>query len=46
MAEDAAKRLGLYRRSIDRLVEGLASLLGERIEDKLVWVGMKAVYTG
>lgn len=43
---DAAKRLGLYRRTIDRLLVELRALLDERFEDPLVWMSMKAVYSG
>ncbi|RIK19226.1 MAG: bifunctional isocitrate dehydrogenase kinase/phosphatase [Anaerolineae bacterium] len=43
---DAAERLGLYRRIVD-LVEGaIRDLLQERVENKLIWASMKAVYSG
>ncbi|MDX1689731.1 MAG: bifunctional isocitrate dehydrogenase kinase/phosphatase [Acidimicrobiia bacterium] len=46
MRSDAAKRLGLYRRRIDRLVEEITPLLGDRLHDRMAWAGMKAVYSG
>ncbi|HSG78124.1 MAG TPA: isocitrate dehydrogenase kinase/phosphatase AceK regulatory subunit, partial [Acidimicrobiia bacterium] len=46
MRSDAAKRLGLYRRRIDRLVDEIRPLLAERLEDRMAWAGMKAVYSG
>jgi isocitrate dehydrogenase kinase/phosphatase len=46
MRSDVAKRLGLYRRRIDRLVDEIRPLLAERLEDRMAWAGMKAVYSG
>jgi isocitrate dehydrogenase kinase/phosphatase len=46
MQEDTTARLDLYTLSIDQLVTGLNELLKERIADKLIWAGIKAVYSG
>lgn len=46
MQEDTAARLDLYTSSIDQLVTGLNELLKERIADKLIWMAIKAVYSG
>jgi isocitrate dehydrogenase kinase/phosphatase len=46
MRADAAKRLDLYREVVDPTVREIRDLLGDRVEDKLVWAGMKAVYSG
>jgi isocitrate dehydrogenase kinase/phosphatase len=43
---DAAERLDMYRQEVDATVEGVRDLLGERVENRLVWAGMKAVYSG
>jgi isocitrate dehydrogenase kinase/phosphatase len=44
--EDASLRLGLYRGAVDRAEAQVRELLGGRCEDRFVWVGMKAVYSG
>lgn len=46
MQEDAAERLALYRKVVGRLEEEIRDLLGERLGDKLLWTGLKAVYSG
>ncbi len=46
MQTDAAERLGLYRRIVDLVVAALRDLLGERVDNKLIWASMKAVYSG
>jgi len=46
MQADAAERLGLYRRIVDLAEAAIRDLLGERLENKLIWVSMKAVYSG
>jgi isocitrate dehydrogenase kinase/phosphatase len=46
MQEDTTARLDLYTHSIDQLVTGLNDLLKKRIADKLIWAGIKAVYSG
>jgi isocitrate dehydrogenase kinase/phosphatase len=43
---DAGERLDLYREAVDPTVMTLRELLGERIDDRLTWVGIKAVYSG
>jgi isocitrate dehydrogenase kinase/phosphatase len=46
MQEDTVARLDLYTQSIDKLVTMLHEFLKERIADKLIWAGIKAVYSG
>lgn len=43
---DAAERLVLYRRMIDLAEAAIRDLLDDRQEDKFIWAGMKAVYSG
>ncbi|KAA3657704.1 MAG: bifunctional isocitrate dehydrogenase kinase/phosphatase, partial [Chloroflexi bacterium] len=43
---DAAERLSLYRQHIDQIVADIKELLAERIDQKLVWASMKAVFSG
>lgn len=43
---DAAARLELYGRVVDTAVAQIRELLGERVEQKLVWASLKAVYSG
>lgn len=43
---DAAERLGLYRRIVNLVESAIRDLLAERVEDKLIWASMKAVYSG
>ena len=43
---DALERLGLYRQWVDRIEKEIRDLLQERLKENLVWVGMKAVYSG
>ena len=43
---DALERLNLYRQIVDRVVVMVQELLGERLTRKMVWVSMKAVYSG
>lgn len=44
--QDAAERLELYRAIVDQVEEWLRGRLGESVEDRLLWVSMKAVYSG
>ncbi|GAB4497789.1 MAG: bifunctional isocitrate dehydrogenase kinase/phosphatase [Anaerolineales bacterium] len=44
--QDAAQRLDLYRVLLEQLLKELQALLGERSQDYLVWVSLKAVYSG
>lgn len=46
LQEDAAARLGLYRRIVDLAEAAIRDLLRERLDNKLIWVSMKAVYSG
>lgn len=46
MQMSAAARLDLYRQVVDQVVAKTRHLLNERIDDKLVWASMKAVYSG
>lgn len=43
---DAAERLDLYKKVIDGIVRQIHALLEERVNDKLLWTGIKAVYSG
>lgn len=42
---DARERLALYRQIIDHSEREIRLLLAERLQDKFVWAGMKAVYS-
>ncbi len=46
LQQDAAARLGLYRRIVDLVETAVRDLLGTKIHDKLIWASMKAVYSG
>jgi len=46
MQADAAERLYLYRRIVDLVEAAMRDLLGDRVENKLIWASMKAVYSG
>lgn len=43
---DAAERLDLYKKIVDQMTAKLRELLAERADDKMVWAGLKAVYSG
>lgn len=43
---DAAERLDLYKKIVDQLMGVLRELLEEKVGDKMVWAGLKAVYSG
>lgn len=43
---DAAERLDLYGEAIDRIEADLRGRLGGRANDRDLWAGMKAVYSG
>ena len=45
MRNDAAERLDLYKDVVDQTESDIRRLLGKHIEDKLVWSGMKTVYS-
>ena len=46
MQADAALRLALYRQVVDQVVRRIQGLLDARLEDRFIWAGMKAVYSG
>jgi isocitrate dehydrogenase kinase/phosphatase len=46
MQSDAVERLHLYTVVVDRVLESVSHLLGARADDPLVWVAVKAVYSG
>lgn len=46
LQEDAAARLVLYRRIVDLAQAAIRDLLGDRLDNKLIWASMKAVYSG
>jgi isocitrate dehydrogenase kinase/phosphatase len=46
MQSDAVERLRLYTVVVDRVMESVSHLLGARSDDPLVWVAVKAVYSG
>jgi len=46
MQTDAAERLVLYRKIIDLVEAAVRDLLGDRLNNKLIWASMKAVYSG
>jgi isocitrate dehydrogenase kinase/phosphatase len=46
MQSDAVERLRLYTVVVDRVMESVGQLLGRRADDPLVWVAVKAVYSG
>ncbi|MCA9944555.1 MAG: bifunctional isocitrate dehydrogenase kinase/phosphatase [Anaerolineales bacterium] len=43
---DALARLSLYRQIVDGVVMAVRDLLGDRLNRKMVWASMKAVYSG
>ncbi|MBV8484403.1 MAG: bifunctional isocitrate dehydrogenase kinase/phosphatase, partial [Verrucomicrobia bacterium] len=42
---DAAERLGLYGHVLDELVAAIHELIANRLQEKNVWVAIKAVYS-
>ena len=46
LRRDATERLDLYRQHVDPVVCEVQALLGERLEERLIWAAMKAVYSG
>ena len=46
MKADAAERLELYKEAVDRIVAEISRLLGNRSDDKEIWMSAKAVYSG
>jgi isocitrate dehydrogenase kinase/phosphatase len=43
---DATERIDVYAATVHAVVTNVRELLGERVEDRLVWASMKAVYSG
>jgi isocitrate dehydrogenase kinase/phosphatase len=46
MQTDAVERLRLYSVVVDRVIESIRQMVGSRIDDPLMWVAIKAVYSG
>lgn len=46
LVDDSVERLELYSRVVNEAVAQIRDLLTDRVEDKLVWASMKAVYSG
>ena len=46
MQTDASERLDLYKAIVDQTVGDIRATLKERVEEKIVWASMKAVYSG
>ncbi len=42
---DAAERLDIYKRLVDNTVQQICHLLADRVQNKVVWVSLKAVYS-
>ncbi|MCK5193103.1 MAG: bifunctional isocitrate dehydrogenase kinase/phosphatase, partial [Desulfobulbaceae bacterium] len=45
MKADAGERLDLYKKVVSQTVDGIRSLLNNRINDKGTWVSIKTVYS-
>ncbi len=43
---DAAERIDLYKKATDTIKNEICDMLAERIYEKLIWTGIKAVYSG
>ena len=46
MRADAAERLELYAQVVTPTVDEIRRLLGQRVQSRITWAGMKAVYSG
>lgn len=46
MAVDARLRLSVRAGAVDAMLEAIRCLLGTRLEDRLVWISAKAVFSG
>jgi isocitrate dehydrogenase kinase/phosphatase len=46
MAADAAQRFDVYGKEVSDAVDEVRRLMGERIEDRMIWAAAKAVYSG
>ena len=45
MRANAVARLRIYREEVTKIEDALRSLLGERVDDRLIWVAVKALYS-
>ncbi len=46
LQKDSTNRLDLYKRMVDLLEAAMRDLLADKIQNKLIWAAMKAVYSG
>jgi len=46
MQADAVGRLRIYSLVVGRAVDDIRKMLGQRVDDRLLWVAIKAVYSG
>ena len=46
MQFDSTARLGVYEATVDQIVARIRELLEDRVRSRLVWVSIKAVYSG
>ncbi len=46
MASDQRERLGLYTSIATEVAADVRRILGSRLEDRMIWMAMKAVYSG
>ena len=46
MRSDSAERLDLYRQAVNRIETNIRASLADRVQDRMVWVSLKAVYSG
>jgi isocitrate dehydrogenase kinase/phosphatase len=46
MQRDSAERLAIYGQIVDEATADIRELLEDRVEDKAIWTGAKAVYSG
>lgn len=46
MAADARQRFDVYGKEVTEAVINVRRLMGDRVEDRMVWAAMKAVYSG
>jgi isocitrate dehydrogenase kinase/phosphatase len=46
LSRDSNARLDLYGQTVNHLANAIRHLLSARLEDRLVWAGVKAVYSG
>ncbi len=46
MQADSGQRLGVYASAVEDVVARVSEMLGHRVNSRLVWVSIKAVYSG